>query len=70
MPWIWRRTRRRSRGMKLFDDVGNIIGLALGKRRNAMRLRKERNKNEEYVNFQFKRLWLIQGISGILSLGL
>lgn len=37
MPWIWRRTRRRSRGIKLFDDVGNTIGLALGKRRNAMR---------------------------------
>lgn len=28
--------------------------------------KRERNKNEEYVNFQFNRLWLIWGISGIL----
>lgn len=46
MPWIWRRTRRRSRGMKLFDDVGNIIGLALGKRRDAMRPWKEREEQK------------------------
>lgn len=38
--------------MRLFDDVGNIIGLTLGKRRNAMLLWEEREEQKRGI-FEF-----------------
>lgn len=74
MPWIWRRTQRRtcrrSRAVRLSDDVGNIIGVTEKGGMPCYQGRRERNKKEEYMNFQLNRLCLIQGISGKLSLDL